>query len=172
MRDGEEMDGTAESVELAEFYCQERAALIVFVRHHGASLQEADDAVQTAFSKVLPPKWASIRHPKAYLRKIAVRAYIESSSAAEHGEQGEGPPDSGATPGDAVEARESAMWLQHVLAALPPKQREVMAMHLDDYSHAEIAEELGIKVSAVRQNFRRARQTLKASYIRQRRDTA
>ena len=47
------------------------------------------------------------------------------------------------------------------LAALPPKQREVMAWCIDGYSPAEIAGELGADPAAVRQNLAKARKNLK-----------
>ncbi|WP_392895964.1 sigma factor-like helix-turn-helix DNA-binding protein [Streptomyces sp. LN699] len=48
---------------------------------------------------------------------------------------------------------------QHVYAALgmlPPRRRQVMAGHLDGFSHSEISEEPGIAVEAVRQDYARA----------------
>jgi RNA polymerase sigma factor (sigma-70 family) len=47
-----------------------------------------------------------------------------------------------------------------VLAALPGRQRQVMAMTLAGFSTAEIAAELGCDPAAVRQNQVRARDAL------------
>ncbi|MEV6395886.1 sigma-70 family RNA polymerase sigma factor [Streptomyces sp. NPDC051907] len=49
------------------------------------------------------------------------------------------------------------------LGMLPPRQRQVMAWHLDGFSHSEISDELGTTVEAVRQNYARARASLKRS---------
>ena len=46
-------------------------------------------------------------------------------------------------------------------ASLPPKQREVMAWHIDGFRSAEIAATLHIDPAAVRQNLVKARRNLK-----------
>jgi RNA polymerase sigma-70 factor (ECF subfamily) len=46
------------------------------------------------------------------------------------------------------------------LAALPERQRQVMAWLYDGYSPPEIAEHLGMKPASVRSNIRHARKTL------------
>jgi RNA polymerase sigma-70 factor (ECF subfamily) len=165
--DGEKPD---RAVDFEDFYHREHLALIAFVKGHGASEQEAADAVQTAFVRVLPPKWETIRHPRAYLRTVAVRAYIESVPAMAAGEPPDDLSDPAVPPGERAEAREDAHRLREVLAMLPPLQRQVMAWHIDGFSHAEIAEHLGCRVTAVRQNFSRARRALEDYYIGQQRD--
>jgi DNA-directed RNA polymerase specialized sigma24 family protein len=45
------------------------------------------------------------------------------------------------------------------LASLPPKQREVMAWHIDGFRSAEIAATLHMDPAAVRQNLIKARKT-------------
>ncbi|MER7130099.1 RNA polymerase sigma factor [Streptosporangium saharense] len=162
-----------EGVNFPDFYREERSALVGFVISHGANLQEASDAVQAAFAAVLPPRWETIRDPRAYLRTSALRAYYQSAprttAVAEFDEQvselaGR------STPLDLAEAEEGARWVVSVLATLPLKQRQVMAWYIDGYSYAEIAKMLRIPVTAVRKNFSRARKALENYHFGQQRD--
>ena len=59
---------------------------------------------------------------------------------------------------------ETEAWLQEqqviqVLRALPPRQRQVLALTIDGWSPAEIAEMLGIDAAAVRSNLMKARRS-------------
>lgn len=58
----------------------------------------------------------------------------------------------------------SEAWLQEqqvipVLRALPPRQRQVLALTIDGWPPAEIAELLGIDPAAVRSNLMKARRS-------------
>ncbi|MEV4753424.1 RNA polymerase sigma factor [Streptosporangium sp. NPDC049248] len=160
-------------MDFADFYREERSALVGFVISHGANLQEASDAVQAAFAAVLPPRWETIREPRAYLRTAALREYYRSAprvaAVVEFVE--EAPEPAGrSTLLDFVEADEGARWVISMLATLPLKQRQVMAWYIDGYSYAEIAKMLRIPVTAVRKNFSRARQALEDYHFGQQRD--
>lgn len=59
---------------------------------------------------------------------------------------------------------EAEAWLQAqqvitVLRALPPRQRQVLALTIDGWPPAEIAELLGIDPAAVRSNLMKARRS-------------
>ena len=62
---------------------------------------------------------------------------------------------------EATELRDEARTVLAALASLPPKQREVMAWHIDGFGSAEIAATLHIDPAAVRQNLIKARRSLK-----------
>jgi RNA polymerase sigma factor (sigma-70 family) len=61
---------------------------------------------------------------------------------------------------DEVERHELEARLEDTLSRLPPDQQPVMRLTLDDYSPAEIAEQLQSDVKAVYRRLHRARQTL------------
>ncbi|MEU8104489.1 sigma-70 family RNA polymerase sigma factor [Nonomuraea muscovyensis] len=162
-------------MDLADFYRKERSALVAFLINQGANPQEAIDAVQTAFMAVLPPKWQKISEPRAYLRITALREYYRSAPHAamtvELAEDDEPLTSLGkAPPLDTVEEDESRRRVISALARLPLKQRQVMAWHIDGYSHAEIAQHLRIPVAAVRKNFSRAKAALQDYHASQRRE--
>ena len=150
----------AAGVSFEQFYRQEMAALVRFVRRYGASPYAAADAVHEAFAEAYP-KWDSIKAPRAWLRLVAARFYYRRKLR-------ETPvddvPDRPAIYEDVIEIGEQGRRVFDALAALPERQRQVMAWHLDGYSHAEIAELLSITAAAVRQNFYRARQALKLTF--------
>ncbi|MEN3308920.1 MAG: hypothetical protein V7603_5122 [Micromonosporaceae bacterium] len=51
--------------------------------------------------------------------------------------------------------------LLRLVADLPPRQRQIIALVADGYSQAEVAEALGLTPSAVRANLYKARRNLK-----------
>jgi RNA polymerase sigma factor (sigma-70 family) len=57
---------------------------------------------------------------------------------------------------------EQAQQVAAMLARLPPAQREIMALKVDDFTPAEIAELVGKDPQTVRSNLRAARQALTA----------
>ena len=143
----------------AAVYRVEFAALVRHVMFHGAAVDEARDAVQAAFEQALPV-WPRIRTPRAWLRTVALRAYLRSSVP-------EVPTDAVPDrPGPfsaavRVELGEQERAVLVALLELPVKQRQVMAWSFDGFSPAEIAEVLGEDPVAVRQNLHRARQNLR-----------
>jgi len=141
-------------------YCTEVAALTRFVRRYGADAHTATDVAQDAFTEAYR-QWDSIENPYAWLRKVASRMYYRRLLC-------EIPvqdvPDRPLIYEDTVEAGEQGRQVFEALAALPARQRQVMAWHLDGYSHAEIAAQLGISQAAIRQNFHRARRALKLRF--------
>jgi RNA polymerase sigma factor (sigma-70 family) len=68
---------------------------------------------------------------------------------------------------DGAEDSEQVGQVRAYLAGLPPAQREVMALTIDDYSPIEIAHMLGKKPETVRANLREARRRLEQMFPRQ-----
>jgi RNA polymerase sigma-70 factor (ECF subfamily) len=143
-----------------QFYSKELAALIRFVRRYGADAHTAADVVQDAFTEAYR-QWDSIENPHAWLRKVASRMYYRGLLCEIPVQDA---PDRPLIYEDTVEAGEQGRQVFEALAALPERQRQVMAWHLDGYSHAEIAAQLGISQAASRQNFHRARRALKLRF--------
>jgi RNA polymerase sigma factor (sigma-70 family) len=135
------------------------SGLVWFVMSLGASVEVAADVAQSAFADAFPV-WTTIRYPRAWLRRVAERGYYRRGTREMLVES---PPERpGPLPtASAVELRDEARAVLAALAALPPKQRQVMAWCIDGYGPAEIATELGADPAAVRQNLAKARKNLK-----------
>jgi RNA polymerase sigma factor (sigma-70 family) len=148
------------TVEYAMVYQAEKPRLIRYLLHCGASYQAADDAAQHALT-TLYVKWGNVRNPGPWLRKVAMRelrraSVINECSLEDHDQ----PLD--AQPGPVC--IESFLEKDIVLSAilqLPLSQRQVFALHFDQFKTSEIAEILQISEDAVRQNLARARARLR-----------
>ncbi len=144
-------------VQFDQFYREEMPALARFVRRYGADAYAAADAAHDAFTEVYP-QWEAIEHPRAWLRLVACRIYYRRRLREIPVEE---VPDRPVIYEDLVEIGEQARRVYCALAALPERQRQVMAWHLDGYANSEIARHLSISDAAVRQNLCRGRQALK-----------
>jgi RNA polymerase sigma-70 factor (ECF subfamily) len=148
-------------VGFADVYKQERSALFRFVRSLGADDHEADDAVQEAFTAAYK-RWDTIREPRAYLYTAAMRQYYRADA------RNRETPASGRMPepaeplssGDIAEFNDLEERVRTAIAALPARQRQVMALTLAGFKPAQIAEQLGSDEAAVRQNQVRGRGNL------------
>lgn len=136
--------------------------LIRFVMRLGATSEQAADAAQSAFVEAYL-HWAQIKAPVAWLRTVATRIYLRQSPLYEE-LAGTVPDQVGSlNPLEALILKEGESMVYAALGRLPLRQRQVMAWHLDGFTHVEIAECLGIAEDAVRQNYARARAALKRS---------
>jgi len=108
--------------------------------------------------------WPTIRHPRAWTRRVASRAYTRRLASIEDLV----PSVASNAPLLAVETDVAAWEQRHdvlrILAFLPPRQRQVMAWTLDGYTPSEIAKELIMTPEAVRTNLVKANRSL-AAYI-------
>lgn len=144
-------------------YVAERSKLVRYLMCVGVSQHQADDAVQTAFARAYE-LWDTIREPRAWLYKVALHESYRVRTG--HGRReipaGDALPDTAAEPdaGDLIVLNEEEEQVRAALAALPGKQRQVMALTVAGFSPAEIAAELGCDPAAVRQNQVRARDNL------------
>jgi RNA polymerase sigma factor (sigma-70 family) len=160
--------------EFAALYRQQRSALVWYLRCHGAGQAEAADAVQEAFACALvaADQVRDKRAWSAWLRTVAFRCYLRSRS-------GPGSPNGDKTRGisvltmadvpdvavsaepDGPEVRQQEELVLSLLGGLPPQQRRVFALCYEGWSTAEIAAQLGMDQTAVRQNIARARAALR-----------
>jgi RNA polymerase sigma factor (sigma-70 family) len=142
------------------FYSEHLAILTRFVMRLGASPYEAAEAAHVAFVEAFP-KWSQITSPRAWLRTVAARAYLRQTRLRDQPTDTIPDQPGGKCPLEAVVLKDEEQHVYAALGTLPPRQRQVMAWHLDGFSHTEISDELGITVEAVRQNYARARASLK-----------
>lgn len=150
--------------EFASFYREHIRRLIAYLIYRGASADLAAELTQEAMTAAYK-HWRKITSPRAYVWKVADRAFTRTRHAPEEpvAEVPEPPvvlphPD------------EAEVWLGkqqaiEVLRALPSRQRQVLALTIDGWTPAEIAELLVIPSPAVRSNLRKARRNA-AEYIR------
>ena len=147
------------TVKYARVYQAEKPRLVRFLIRCGANRHDADDAAQRALAGLFE-QWETVRNPRSWLRKVALREFTGASSTNERRLEGH---DQLSIPSDPSDI-ESLLEQDAVLSAirqLPPLQRQVFALHFDHLSTREIAETLQITEAAVRQNLARTRARLK-----------
>jgi RNA polymerase sigma factor (sigma-70 family) len=164
-RDASVLPGTVTNVDFPECFAAERKPLVRFVRSLGADPELAADIAQTAFERAFG-MWDTIEHPRSWLRRVAQRELAEVARKARREKLTDSPPErSGAVSAAmAVELRAQSRDVLAVLAALPDKQRQVMAWSYDGFSAGEIARELGDSPEAVRQSRAKARKKLRRAF--------
>jgi RNA polymerase sigma-70 factor (ECF subfamily) len=144
--------------EFALFYRQTTKPLVAFLIAQGATLAESTDVAQDAMADAFR-RWRTIDHPRAWVFRVASRAFIRLR--VETRETPTDPlPHSPLLRGGDIERWELDHDLVQALDGLPPRQRQVIAWTLADYTPAEIAEELCLSGDTVRQHLHRARKTL------------
>lgn len=144
---------------LRELYAGSYARLVGVVGAVSGDRQEAEEAVQDAFVRLMGqwPKVSRYDDPEAWVRKAALRlvsnrrrkALNGLKAALRHGP----PPDVAAPTGTAVD-------LDRALAALPAGQRAVVVLHRLGLDADETARQLGIAPGTVRSRLSRARAAL------------
>ena len=106
-------------------------------------------------------RWPEINSPRAYAYTVAYRAFIRQAlDDAPETPVGEVPEPASVLP----HPGEAEAWLQSqqvtgILRALPPRQRQVLALTVDGWAPAEIAELLSIDPAAVRSSLKKARRS-------------
>ena len=147
-----------EALSVAALYATEQDRLRRRLIGRGLSAQQAADAVQELFLRLLRAPRAELRDPSAYLSRAA------DSIAIDHWRREQRSrllfaveePDALAIPdpGPSAEAplveQQRFADLEQELAALPPRSREVLLLHkFEELSYAEIAQRLGISRNTV-----------------------
>jgi RNA polymerase sigma factor (sigma-70 family) len=146
------------ALSVATLYATEQDRLRRRLVGRGLSAQQAADAVQELFLRLLRAPRTDIRDASAYLSRAA------DTIAIDHWRQKQRtrrlfeaePPDSLmiADPAPSAEARlveqDMIQDLEQALSALPPRCREVLLLHkFEELSYAEIALRLGISRNTV-----------------------
>ena len=142
-------------------YKAERSRLVRYLMTMGAGQYQADDAVQSAFARAYA-RWDTIGQPRAWLYKVALREFYRAGTSKREIPAGDLLPET-AEPldsGDIAVLNEEQEMVRAAVAALPGRQRQVMALTLAGFTTAEIAAELGCDPAAVRQSLMRARDSL------------
>jgi RNA polymerase sigma factor (sigma-70 family) len=143
------------------FYRQTVVELVRFLVLQGASTADAAEVAQDTLSAAYT-HWDTLQNPRAWCFRVASRDLIRRVSSVHEDltADPEAPtPLLRATPTNAWHIRHE---LITALAALPPRQRQVMAWTLSGYTPAEIANELNLPNDQVRANLLLARRALAA----------
>jgi DNA-directed RNA polymerase specialized sigma24 family protein len=146
-----------EQHEFACFYHEHFTRLVAYLVYQGAAAHLAAGIAQEAMT-IAYPRWSEITSPRACVYKVAYRAYLRHAIDAPELPVGEVPEPTAVLPRPA----EADAWIQEqqiiqVLRALPPRQRQVLALTIDGWTPSEIAEMLGIDSAAARANLKKAR---------------
>lgn len=151
---------TAAVHEFAGFYRSHFTRLVAYLVYQGAAAHLAADIAQDTMATVYR-RWSEISSPRAYAWTVAYRAFIrqalDDSPETPVGEVPE-PASVLPSPGEA-EAWVQSQQVTEILRALPHRQRQVLALTIDGWTPAEIAELLGIGPAAVRSSLRKARRS-------------
>jgi RNA polymerase sigma factor (sigma-70 family) len=151
---------TPESIaQFSEFFSNTLADLVRRLMIFGATWTEANDACNEAMVEV-HLRWTEIDEPRAYARRASLTNFLAIKRAAKRWRRLRVRLATCHEPVDAGNLWMNADVVRQILAVLPPAQRRVLALTVDGYDAAEIAELLGCTPDAVRQNLRRARSRL------------
>jgi len=149
------------TAEFSAFYKRSVPRLMAFLRWQGASVTDAADCVQEAMTQAYV-RWATIRDPHAWCRRVASRLYAHRLANLEEPvadtDTAGSPLLAANTDWDAFEQRHEIL---RVLERLPLRQRQVMTWTYDGCTPTEIAETLTMTPEAVRSSLKKARTNLK-----------
>ena len=154
-------------LEFDEFFRADRVPLEAFLCAAGFDREDAQDAAAEAMMYAYR-RWASVRSPRAWVRKVAIRIAVRNAQRVR---------ESTARAMDLIHPQrydlsgpmaevDERLRLLDLLKVLPPRQREVIAWSLDGFSAAEIAEQTGLAPATVRSTLRHARRKLRATWER------
>ncbi|MFI6396437.1 sigma-70 family RNA polymerase sigma factor [Nonomuraea sp. NPDC050540] len=139
------------------FYRATLPALTAFLLNHGAPLTVATDIAQDTMIKAYQ-RWNELTHPRAWVHTVASRALVRHVAGS--CEELVDPPPEPTTllPCPHVGADwETRQIFLHMLRRLPPRQRQILAWTFNDFTPAEIAEQLGMTSNAVSASLKKAR---------------
>lgn len=139
------------------FYKREFKRTISLLVHGGASPSEAEDAVSEAMVSAWV-SWETIRDPTSWMHVVARRNWITARERQGYERRctQRNPP----APHHEDQYPSEDEYIRGTIARLPDMQRQVMELHLADFSVGEIAQLLHARPATVRSNLRHARENL------------
>lgn len=151
--------------EFARFYRERIGRLVAYLIYQGAPAHLAAELAQEAMITACR-RWDTITSPRAYVWTVAYKGFLRHALHDPEEPVAEVPESAIVLP----HPEEAEAWLEkqqiiEVLRALPPRQRQVLALTIDGWTPAETAGLLGILPSAVRSNLMKARRNA-AEYLR------
>jgi RNA polymerase sigma factor (sigma-70 family) len=143
--------------EFSRFYREHFPRLVAYLIYQGATAHLAADLAQDAMTTAYR-RWPEITAPRAYVYKVAGRAFLRQTL--DELPVGDVPEPTSVLP----RPGEAEAWLQTqliitVLRALPPRQRQVLALTIDGWPPADISTLLDLTPEAVRSNLMKARRS-------------
>ncbi|WP_329348905.1 sigma-70 family RNA polymerase sigma factor [Streptomyces sp. NBC_01261] len=153
--------------EFSAFYRENTRQLVGFLVNQGATIPVAADIAQDTMLKAYQ-HWNHLRGPRAWAHTVASRELARRVASVEEDPVEQIPePTSLLSDPDAIAEWEDRYDLLPLLRSLPPRQRQVLAWTLDDFTPREIAQQLRITPEAVRSNLVKARRAA-AAYVKAR----
>lgn len=155
------MSKMEEILAFENFYRSEYSTLTRTLRLAGWSLPQVEDALQDAMLETLQ-RWMTVRSPRRYALTVVValtrlrtqwkklRPEVPAATDLFRDDPATGE----------AEFTDEAKYVLELLTGLPTEQRVAMALTVDGYSCAEIAEMTGRQEATVRSNLRHARNNL------------
>jgi RNA polymerase sigma-70 factor (ECF subfamily) len=151
----------------SRFYRVYIKRLTTYLVYQGASVHLAAELAQETMTKAYL-KWPTITWPRPWAYTVAYKAFIRHATRVVERPVEEVPEPTPVLPRpDEAEAWVQEQVIVEVLRALPPRQRQVLALTLDGWKPAQIAEMLRIDDAAVRSSLLKARRAA-AEYLKSR----
>lgn len=149
---------------LAQFH----SSLLGFFLRRMRNLQAAEDLSQEVYLRLLRVQAPDrVKNPQAYMYRVAINAMQEFKAREDNNpvgfdselvsQLGERTEDGAPTPEQLFEAQTDEYGLEELIKKLPPMQRTVLLMATcQQLPHVEIARQLGISISTMRNHLYRA----------------
>jgi RNA polymerase sigma-70 factor (ECF subfamily) len=131
-------------VEYGLVYEAEKPGLMRYLLHCGASYHTAEDIAQRALEQ-LYRKWGTVDNPRSWLRTVAMRMLGRSRTPDESSLEGHDPPSTLPGTAEFVESILENDALVSAIRRLPLKEKQVFALHFDEFETGEIAEILHMR---------------------------
>ena len=141
-----------------------------FLMRRGRSREDAEDIIQEALLRLHMYAKKDVRHKEAFLRRtvhnLAIDRYRHDRSRLccevrlQDVDQQSLPIAPGPTPDEILDNQRQLGWLAARLDATSPVTRKVYLSHRSGYTHAEIADHMGIAEITIKRHIARARLAL------------